>query len=366
MNVGYTNLNQLEKVVEDCSNALRLDPSYIKALNRRATAREQLGGTENLYLSLCGTHKSLSHLPPERKTLMASLSSSTDFTAAAIIDNFSSQATTDSVERVMKQLANEKASEIMKNREPKLPSGKETLISFFPPLLSHLFLFLTDTEFEMYTATFIEAYLQAFRPQPSPVLPSHPSQGDETYLLASQALSAKNFPHAFSLYSESISQGISSPQLKAQAYNMRATFKFIMSDAKGALEDLEEATRVDDKSSQSWVKKASVHMELGKPDEAMRDFEKALEVDPKNADVYAFLPLPISCERRTDRLFELRRTVTIIEDKFISSLENSRKPCQNTDNRPLWTLRSSSLKSNSPSRSTNRVKPRRPCTCSGN
>jgi len=67
---------------------------------------------------------------------------------------------------------------------------------------------------------------------------------------------------------------------------MRATFKFIMSDAKGALEDLEEATRVDERSSQSWVKKASVHMELGKPDEAMRDFEKALEVDPKNADVY--------------------------------------------------------------------------------
>jgi len=59
-----------------------------------------------------------------------------------------------------------------------------------------------------------------------------------------------------------------------------------MSDAKGALEDLEEATRVDERSSQSWVKKASVHMELGKPDEAMRDFEKALEVDPKNADVY--------------------------------------------------------------------------------
>lgn len=51
---GHTNLNQLDKVVEDCSNALRLDPQYIKALNRRATAREQLGDAENLYLSLCG------------------------------------------------------------------------------------------------------------------------------------------------------------------------------------------------------------------------------------------------------------------------------------------------------------------------
>ncbi|GAA5875664.1 hypothetical protein JCM16303_003947 [Sporobolomyces ruberrimus] len=229
----YTNLNELDKVVGDCTDALRLDPSYIKALNRRATAREQIGGVENLYLALC------------------------DFTAAAIIDNFSSQSTTDSVERVMNQLATEKAQEILKNREPKLPS-----------------------------ATFIEAYLQAFRPQPSPVLPSSPSQGDETYLLAHQALSSKDFTHSASLYSESISQGISSPTLRAQALNMRATFRFIMSNAKGALEDLEESTRVDDKNAQSWVKKASVHMELGRPEDAMKDFEKALEVDPKNADVY--------------------------------------------------------------------------------
>lgn len=58
-----------------------------------------------------------------------------------------------------------------------------------------------------------------------------------------------------------------------------------MSDAKGALEDLEQATRVNEQNGQSWVKKASVHMELGKPEDAMKDFEKALEIDPKNADV---------------------------------------------------------------------------------
>ncbi|GAA6061923.1 hypothetical protein JCM10212_000548 [Sporobolomyces blumeae] len=230
----YTNLSQLDKVVDDCTSALRLDPSYIKALNRRATAREQLGGTDNLYLSLC------------------------DFTAAAIIDNFATQATTDAVERVMKQLANEKAQEVLKKREMRLPS-----------------------------ATFIEAYLQAFRPQRRPTLSaSSTSPGDSTFNLAYDALTSKDFTHAFTLFSESIDQGISSDEALAVAYNLRATFKFIMSDAKGALEDLEHATRVDPKQAQGWVKKASVHMELGRPDEAMKDFEKALEVDPDNADVY--------------------------------------------------------------------------------
>lgn len=53
-NAGYTNLSQVDKVIEDCTDALRLDPGYIKALNRRATARESLGGQDALYLALCG------------------------------------------------------------------------------------------------------------------------------------------------------------------------------------------------------------------------------------------------------------------------------------------------------------------------
>lgn len=40
-----------------------------------------------------------------------------DFTAAAIIDNFATDSTQVSVERVMKRLAQEKASEMMKVRD---------------------------------------------------------------------------------------------------------------------------------------------------------------------------------------------------------------------------------------------------------
>ncbi|GAA5979871.1 hypothetical protein JCM10908_001447 [Rhodotorula pacifica] len=235
----YTNLNQLDKVVEDCSAALRLDSQYVKALNRRATAREQIGGQENLYLALC------------------------DFTAAAILDGFQNQSTSNSVERVMKRLASEKASDMLSSREPRLPSS-----------------------------TFVTAYLTAFRPRAPPAVPtSNPTQADQTLQRAFEALAAKDFPHAFSLFNESLSgegpQGsLTTEEAKSEALNMRATFKFIMSDAEGALADLDEATKVKPDNAQSWVKKASVHMELGKPDEAMSDFEKALEIDPENADVF--------------------------------------------------------------------------------
>ncbi|KAI5478253.1 mitochondrial outer membrane translocase receptor TOM70 [Pseudohyphozyma bogoriensis] len=229
----YTNLNQQEKVIEDCTDALRLDPSYIKALNRRATAREALGGLDQLYLSLC------------------------DFTAAAIIDNFATESTQVSVERVMKRLATEKAAELLKTREPRLPS-----------------------------ATFIKAYLEAFRPHSAPPLPANPSQGDKTLQLAFDALVAKDFSHAMTLFHEALEQNISTPLGEAEALNMRATFRFIVSDAAAALVDLDRSTTICPEQAQGWVKKASVHMELGQPEEAFRDFDRALEVDPENPDVY--------------------------------------------------------------------------------
>lgn len=67
---------------------------------------------------------------------------------------------------------------------------------------------------------------------------------------------------------------------------MRATFRFIMSDPNGALEDLDKSTDIWTENPQAWVKKASVHMELGKPEEAFKDFDQALAIDPQNADVY--------------------------------------------------------------------------------
>ncbi|KAK4058141.1 TOM (translocase of outer membrane) complex component [Microbotryomycetes sp. JL221] len=262
----YTNLGQLEKVIEDCTSALRLDPQYIKALNRRATAKEQIGGVDNLYEALC------------------------DFTAAAIIDNFQTESTQASVEKVMKKLATEKATQILQKREPKLPSP-----------------------------TFIKAYLEAFRPQPKPAQPEQPSQGDETLDLAFSALDARDYTHAFTLFHEALDQDISSDEGRAAALNMRATFRFIMSDAREALADLDESTRIWPEGAQSWVKKASVHMELGQPEQAFRDFDKALEVDPQNPDVFYHRGQVYFITQEFDKAIQEYRRSSEIEPTFIFS-----------------------------------------------
>ena len=97
--------------------------------------------------------------------------------------------------------------------------------------------------------------------------------------LAFDALDARDYNHALSLFNEAIEQGISTDVLKARALNMTGTFKsacsspvadppadicyrFIIGESSAALADLEESTKLDPTFTQTWVKKASVHMEL--------------------------------------------------------------------------------------------------------
>jgi import receptor subunit TOM70 len=122
-------------------------------------------------------------------------------------------------------------------------------------------------------------------------LPASPSRGDNQLMLAYDAIEARNYPHGFTLLNESLSNDaaedkLSSETLEAMALNMRGTFRFVIGDAPGALEDLERSTTLLPGYAQTWVKKASVHMELGDKDEAFRDFDRATTADASDPDIY--------------------------------------------------------------------------------
>ncbi|WWD07113.1 hypothetical protein V865_005210 [Kwoniella europaea PYCC6329] len=228
----YTNFSPPEyaKCVADCDEALKLDKTYVKALKRRATALENLGRDEEAVR---------------------------DFTATTIIERFQDEQAAMSVERCLKKLAQKKAKDILETREPKLPSP-----------------------------TFISAYLSAFRPHPKPTLPENPSQGDQTLLLAFDALEAADYSHAVSFVNEAIDQGISSKDNEAEGYNLRGTFKFLIGDSEGARQDLQKSLDIKPDFVQSWVKIASVHMELGDSASAFGDFEAAIRHNADDPDIY--------------------------------------------------------------------------------
>ncbi|KAF4582729.1 TOM (translocase of outer membrane) complex component [Pleurotus pulmonarius] len=226
----YVNLGRLEQALQDCDSALSLDRQYIKALNRRAGVAEKLQRYEQALR---------------------------DFTATSILEKFSKQETVQAVERILKLYSAEKAKEILTTREPRLPS-----------------------------LTFISAYFAAFRPRPLPALPENPTTGDETLLLALQALQAGDYHHAMSFVNEALDQGISWDAGKAEALNLRGTFKFVMSDVDGAKADFNESIALIPSYTQSIVKLASVHMEQGNPTLAFEHFEQAIAQNPNDPDIY--------------------------------------------------------------------------------
>ncbi|TFY77935.1 hypothetical protein EWM64_g6076 [Hericium alpestre] len=228
----YMNISppKYEQVVEDCDAALKLDNKYVKALNRRATALEALERYEEALR---------------------------DYTAATILDKFQNDSTAAAVERVLKKLTTAKAAEIMATRERRLPSY-----------------------------TFISAYFAAFRPRPLPTLPENPSTGDNTLILALQALEAADYAHSLTLVNEAIEQGISFDVGKAEAYNLRGTFNFLIGDITGAKNDLQQSIDILPSFTQSWVKIASVYMEQADPVKTFECFEEAIKHNPNDPDIY--------------------------------------------------------------------------------
>ncbi|KAF8509489.1 ADP/ATP carrier receptor [Gautieria morchelliformis] len=228
----YVNMSppKHDLVVENCDEALKLDIMYVKALNRRAAALEALGRYQE---------------------------SLRDFTASTILDKFKNETAAQSVERVLKKMSTAEAQEILKTREPRLPSH-----------------------------TFISSYFAAFRTRPPLAPPESSTTGDNTLLLALDALEATDYVHAMTLANESLVQGISWDAGRAEAFNLRGTFKFLVGDSAGAKEDLEKSLEILPSFTQSWVKIASVHMEQGDAARAFAAFETAISHNPWDPDIF--------------------------------------------------------------------------------
>jgi import receptor subunit TOM70 len=54
-----------------------------------------------------------------------------------------------------------------------------------------------------------------------------PSTGDNTLILALEALAAADYAHSLTLVNEALEQGVSWDVGKAEALNLRGTFKYI-------------------------------------------------------------------------------------------------------------------------------------------
>lgn len=211
----YNALGNWDKVVEDTTAAIALDNEYVKALNRRANAYEHLGKYSEALL---------------------------DYTASCIIDQFRNEQSAQSVERLLKKVAEAKGKLILEGKEKKLPSP-----------------------------SFVGNYLQSFRPRPLPEDLEETAELDDesgkgqlrTGLLSIQKKSSQGYEIGAAAFDKALELG-DLGEHEALAYNMRGTFRYLRGESTKALEDLTRSIEIQPSLSQSFIKRASMHLELGK------------------------------------------------------------------------------------------------------
>lgn len=210
----YNAMSNWEKVIDDCTAALALDNEYVKALNRRANAYEQSESYSEALL---------------------------DYTASCIIDSFRNDQSAQSVERLLKKVAEAKAKTIMATKVKKLPS-----------------------------AMFVTNYLQSFRPKPIPagleetsVLEEESGKGQMRLgLKAMTKRSAEGYDEASKAFDRALELG-ALDDLEAYAYNLRGTFRYLKGENDEALADLTKSVELQPSMTQSYIKRASMHLEQG-------------------------------------------------------------------------------------------------------
>jgi import receptor subunit TOM70 len=246
------------KVIEDTTAAINLDNEYVKALNRRANAYEQEGRFSEALL---------------------------DYTASCIIDQFRNDNSAQAVERLLKKVAEAKAKVIMEGKEKRLPSP-----------------------------TFVSNYLQSFRHKNLPAGLEESADLEENSgkwymrkgLQAIQHRTGEGYNEAAQSFEKAIEEN-NLEKHEAFAYNMRGTFRYLKGENELALQDLNKSLELDPSLVQSYVKRASMHLEqsasayiltpdytddsgtdkfTGKRDEAARDFDLATAHNPEDPDIF--------------------------------------------------------------------------------
>ena len=164
-----------------------------------------------------------------------------DYTASCIIDGFRNEQSAQSVERLLKKVAEAKGRAILTGKEKKLPSP-----------------------------TFVTNYLQSFRPKPPPEgLEEEAELDDETGkgqlkkgLIAMNRKTSDGYTEAAEAFDKALELG-GLDEHEAFAYNMRGTFRYLKGDNEDALVDLTKSVELNPALTQSFIKRASMHLELG-------------------------------------------------------------------------------------------------------
>jgi len=255
---AYDQMNDTSAVLSDCDTAINLNNKYVKALDRRAkTLRKQAMKVENFEYQVEKLKQCLE-----------------DITSVCVLEGFQKQEHLIMVDSVLKELGRAEAAVASRNRQPMLTS-KHFVHQYF--------------------TSFSEDPIQkSIEKESEADSDDHEKAGDVShgYEAAREALKAGDYENIIKHCDEEIE---TKGDRVHEATLLRATFYILSKQADVAMEDLtrliEEETASANIRVNALIKRASLYIQQCKdpskdPELSFADFEKAVELDPDNADIY--------------------------------------------------------------------------------
>lgn len=238
-------LDNIDAVIADCSEAIKLKPKYVKAYNRRAQAYEK------------------------KNDLRSALY---DYTAICFVEKFTNDAAQKAAERVLAQLGKDGAIEHLKNKVPAIPSS------------SIVRMYFDGYKKLPVPATTLEALNDLLAAEPDNALALH--QRAVHFLHAREFV--KSYDDAVKAQ-DKLKESHGTDELRTAFLtncSMLASFYLLRGTVENAIAACDDGLAVDPTFSLLMVKRATCKVEKGQVDDAMKDFEAAIAHDKNEPDAY--------------------------------------------------------------------------------
>jgi len=324
---AYEQLEKSESVLSDCNEAIRLNDRYVKALERRAKVQRKSATSALSNLKKKIEDMQESTIPEESsvtKTVVDQLRMALeDMTAVCILEGFQKQEHLMLVDSILKELGRSEARLIFLNRKPAMSSSHFidqyfTTFESDPIIQKSNNLSISEDSIESLMGLDKALYylntkkydfiIESCNEEIDENQSNEDQPSDENHL----EMNGKN---------ESEDEGISAddsqkdsllnvgsgdhplPDVRketrsarvAEAKLLRATFYILSKQQEKAFDDLENIIENESASpkvrANALIKRASLFIQRCKDPQqdsllSFKDFEKAIEIDPNNADVY--------------------------------------------------------------------------------
>ncbi|KFM58121.1 Mitochondrial import receptor subunit TOM70, partial [Stegodyphus mimosarum] len=265
---AFENLKNFQAVINDTTKALEYNKSYVKALFRRAKAYEELGELQKCL---------------------------EDVTAVCMLDGFQTEAYLKMTDKVLKELSKIVAKETFSKREPQLPSKH---------FARHYFISFSEDP--------IMKSVEEYKKQ------KKDPQDLSGFRLVIHHLAEENFEEIIPNCDVEIERcGPDVPE----AYLVRGTFRLLQGQIQDSLADLNHLLSIESVDVKvrvnCLIKIGTLKVQMEKMDKALEDFNKAIELDLNNADIYLH-----------------RGQVYLLMDRISDGLKDMEKSCSLNPNFP--------------------------------